>query len=285
MRRPHPKGLLIVIYRGFGLIFLCVLCGCPVMQPQNVPQPTLRLYDDEFKRDYFVYLPSTFGIRPLPLVITCHGTPPWDSAERQINEWKHLAEKNNFVAVAPEIHSARGFIPPSAKEAERLLLEDEAFILKIIKRLVMRGNIDRSAIFITGWSSGGFITYFAGLRNNHIFKAIVARQSNFIREYYKDVLKNADRNQPILIFYGTADLPLLQADSQIAYEELTSCGMRNVKLLKVNSGHSRHPEIAWKFFKSIINFATDPKPKIAQYQYNEAKTKDVIHRADRPDNR
>ncbi len=247
MRRYIKKLILVE-----SMIFLFLLAGCPVTQPQNVPERILYIYNERYNRNYYVYLPSSFGRRPLPLVITCHGTPPWDTADKQINEWKYLAEKNGFVVVAPEINSARGFIPPGVDEGKRILLEDEMFILDIVRKLTCRGNVRKDAIFITGWSSGGFVTYFAGLRHPEIFRAIAARQCNYIREYYEAEFKRADKNQPIFIFYGRGDIPILQADSKVAYEELKKAGMRNVKLLAIDGGHFRHPEIAWGFFKKVL---------------------------------
>jgi hypothetical protein len=239
---------------------LAVLTGCAVTQPQVVPHEVLQLYDEEFQRDYYIYLPTSYGKRPLPLVITCHGTNPWDSTRMQINEWKYLAEKYNFVVIAPYVSSARGVIPPTATEGIPILKKDEEFILKVTKGFLNNPNIDERAIMITSWSAGGFPMYFTGLRHPDIFRVIAARQANFVREYYVPDIPRFDSYQPILIFYGENDLPLLKADSKVAYNFLSKAGQKNLYKMSMNVGHTRHPEVALKFFLEAIRMY--PRPKI-----------------------
>ncbi len=245
-----------VLYVINLLIFM--LAGCAVTQPQSVPHSILHLSDKDTSRDYFVYLPSSYGTRPLPLVVTCHGTNPWDSAEMQINEWKYLAEKNDFVVIAPALISSRGFLPPGQQEGRKLLEQDERVILNLVNRFLQKGTIDRRAILITGWSAGGFAAYFVGLRRPDLFRVIVARQANYIREYYRPDFWRFNPYQPILIFYGEGDLPILRADSKVAYNELKKAGQEYVFLKGVTGGHFRHPEIAYEFFKQAIRVYPRP---------------------------
>ncbi len=239
-------------------IWLLFSSGCAVNQPQDVPHSSLQLFDDSSGRSYFVYLPSSYGKVPLPLVVTCHGTNPWDSAEMQINEWKYLAEKNNMVVIAPKLNSSRGLIPPSQSEGRTLLMGDEAFIVKTVRKFLRHGNIDRRAIMITGWSSGGFAAYFTGLRNPNLFRVVVARQSNYIREYYDPDKNRFDPYQPVCIFYGQSDAAILQADAHVAYKELRGAGLKNLVLEKVPGGHYRRPEVAIKFFLNALKIYPRP---------------------------
>ncbi len=259
-----PELITMTGQRIFKLIsaalVLSVLTGCAVTQPQKVPREVLHLTDQEFNRDYFVYLPSAFGKTPLPLVVTCHGTNPWDSARLQINEWKYLAEQNNFVVIAPVIDSARGVIPPAPPEGTNILEKDEQFILKLVRRFVNTPNIDSRAVMITGWSAGGFATYYIGLRHPELFRVVVGRQANFVREYYPKDIWRFNPYQPLLIFYGTADLPLIKADAQVAYRFFTEAGQKNVALKAISAGHTRHPEIALEFFQECVKMY--PRPRV-----------------------
>jgi len=256
---------------GVGLI-LSVLSGCAVTQPQKVPHEVLKLRDNEFNRDYFVYLPTSFGKRPLPLVVTLHGTNPWDSAQLQIKEWKYLAEKHDFVVIAPVIDSARGVIPPAAPEGTKILEQDERFILKIVRRFLKTPNIDTRAVMVTGWSAGGFATYYVGLRHPDIFRVVVGRQANFVKEYYPDDIWRFNPYQPLLIFYGTADLPLLKADAQVAYRFFKDAGQKNLFYRSIPGGHSRHPELAVEFFYDCVKKI--PRPTIVSARmYNGGKCK------------
>ncbi|NLE29890.1 MAG: PKD domain-containing protein [Phycisphaerae bacterium] len=239
---------------------LAMLAGCAVTQSQVVPKKVLHLVDEDFGRDYFIYLPTSYGKKPLPLVITCHGTNPWDSARMQINEWKHLAERYQFVVIAPGVSSARGVIPPSPSAGIAILKKDEEFILKITEGFLNNPNIDQRAIMITSWSAGGFPMYFTGLRHPEIFRVVAARQANFVREYYTPDIPRFDPYQPILIFYGENDLPILKADSKVAYDFLSKAGQKNLFLMSMKVGHTRHPEVALKFFGDAIRMY--PRPTI-----------------------
>jgi predicted esterase len=256
-------------------VLISILAGCAVPQPQIVPHDFFQIQDKEFNREYYVYLPSSYGKRPLPLVVTCHGTNPWDSARMQINEWKYLAEHHDFVVVAPEVKSARGFIPPTAGEGISILQEDEKFIFKVIERFRNNINIDSRAIMITGWSAGGFPAYFVGLRHPDLFRCIAARQANFIREYYTPELGKLDPWQPILVFYGENDMPILKADSKVAYSFLRRAGQKNLFLQSMNVGHTRHPEVAVEFFFKSIKMYPHPAIRSARL-YADGKCRIVF---------
>ncbi|MFA5864623.1 MAG: PKD domain-containing protein [Phycisphaerae bacterium] len=253
-----------MIRKFFFNLMLILLSGCAVTQSQKVPHDPLLLTDPEFNRDYYIYLPSSFGKKPVPLVVTCHGTNPWDSARMQINEWKYLAEKNKFVVIAPIINSARGFIPPSPPEGTQILKDDERFILKIVHRFLNNINVDNRAIMITGWSAGGFATYYVGLRHPEIFRVVVARQANFVREYYPAETWRFNPWQPILIFYGDKDIPILKADSHVAYRFLKDAGQRNLSFQGLSGGHSRHPEVALEFFLNAVKKYPNPTIRSAK---------------------
>jgi predicted esterase len=244
---------------SFGFL-AALLAGCAVTQSQKVPHKVLCLTDSEFNRDYYIYLPTSYGKHPVPLVVTCHGTNPWDSARLQINEWKSLAEENNFVVIAPVINSARGFIPPGPPEGTRILQEDERFILKITQRFLNNPKIDHRATMITGWSAGGFATYYIGLRHPDIFRVIAARQANFLRDYYPDDIPKFNPYQPILVFYGDGDLPVLKADAHAAYRFLKNSGQQNLALRSMAVGHTRHPEVALDFLMEAVK--AYPQPSI-----------------------
>ena len=61
------------------------------------------------------------------------------------------------------------------------MLESERRILSILSGLAYRYNLDRANIMITGFSGGGFPSYFVGLRNPEVFSVVAARKCNFNR--------------------------------------------------------------------------------------------------------
>ena len=71
------------------LAALVAVGGCAVPQAQNTPAWQRRELDPLTSRAYHIYVPSTYDhSRPMPMIVTCHGTPPYDVAEHHIREWK-----------------------------------------------------------------------------------------------------------------------------------------------------------------------------------------------------
>ena len=81
---------------------LLLASGCAVPQPQNTPVPPKLLQEPVTGCIYYLYVPSTYSRdKPAPLIISCHGTDPYDVAAYQIGEWKMLAEEYGCLLVCP----------------------------------------------------------------------------------------------------------------------------------------------------------------------------------------
>jgi len=230
-------------------LFTSVLAGCAVTQEQNVPNPAPLIKEPITGRTYKLYVSSRYNrSRPAPVIISLHGTAPWDTADRQAMEWKKIAEDQGAILVCPTLLSSGGMFPPGDTQLHKLLLQDELFLLTILGQLHFKFNIDRRNIFLTSWSGGGFPLWFIGLRHPDIFSAICARQSNFRRSTVDGWYPDAARQMPVLIFYGSSDLAPIVNQSKNAYGYLTEKGFQSVTITTTPGGHVRHPEIAIEFF-------------------------------------
>jgi poly(3-hydroxybutyrate) depolymerase len=153
--------------RDAGVFFIAslglVLAGCPVTQPQNTPVPEKLITDPVTGGGYFLYVSTAYNRnKPAPLIVSCHGTVPFDPAESQVRELKMLAEQHGCVLVCPKLASTDGILGSGSIAA---LLRDEKLIMSIVGNLHYMYNIDRHNILITGFSGGGFPAYFVGLRH------------------------------------------------------------------------------------------------------------------------
>jgi poly(3-hydroxybutyrate) depolymerase len=221
--------------------------GCAVTQPQNTPVSQVRESDPVTGRGYWLYVPSTYrSARPAPLIVTCHGTPPYDVAEHHIREWKMLAEKNGCIVVAPELIATDGLLgdgPVVGMQA------DERYIMSLISYLGYRYNIDRANIMITGFSGGGFPTYWVGLRHPEIFSVIAARSCNFNRPNVEGWFTEGINSQRILVYVGQHDPGTIRSQSDRAVQFLRAKGF-SVQTHEIpGAGHERHPQIAMDFFR------------------------------------
>lgn len=226
---------------------LAVVGGCAVTQPQNTPVPEVHEVDPATGRGYWIYVPSTYRYdKPAPLIVTCHGTPPYDVANHHIREWKMLGEQNGCIVIAPELIATDGLIGDGPTSG---MLSDERYILSIVSFLGYRYNIDRANIMITGFSGGGFPTYWIGLRHPDVFSAVVARSCNF-SEGNLDGWYPADAlNTPVMVYYGENDPGTIQGQSRAAIQYFSTRGFKLKTYVIPNIGHERRPEYAMDFFR------------------------------------
>jgi len=237
------------VWQVCSLLLLAVLpAGCAVTQPQNTPVPHRFEVDPAAGRGYYIYVPSTYRpSMPAPLIITCHGTPPYDVAEYHIREWKMLAERNGCIVVAPNLIATDGLIGDGPIAG---MLPDERFILSLVSLLGYRYNIDRANIMITGFSGGGFPTYWVGLRHPDIFSAVVARNCNFSEHNLDGWYPPEAVQAAVMVYYGQNDPAAIQMQSRAAIAYLRSKGFIVETNVIPGYGHQRRPDVAMDFFRS-----------------------------------
>lgn len=223
------------------------IAGCPVPQDQNTRVPEMMEMDPVTRRGFYLFVPDTYRAdRPAPLIVSCHGTPPFDVARHHIREWKKLAETHNCIVVAPELVATDGILGDGPLVG---MQASERYILSVISLLGYRYNIDRANIMITGFSGGGFPTYWVGLRHPDVFSVIAARNCNFSRANLEGWYPPEAVQTKVLVYYGQNDPHAIVAQSKVAIEYLRRCGFSVATAVLPGAGHERHPEVAMKFFR------------------------------------
>jgi poly(3-hydroxybutyrate) depolymerase len=242
--------------RSVGLLVLAAVCGCEVPQAQNTPVWQRRELDPVSGRAFWIYVPSTYThMRAWPVIVTCHGTPPYDIAEHHIREWKMLGEQYGCIIVAPELIATDGLIGDGPIVG---MLDDERFILSTVSLLGYRFNIDRANIMITGFSGGGFPTFWVGLRHPDVFSTIVARSCNFSETNLDGWYPPEAAQQRIMVYYGENDPAAIANQSRAAISYLTSKGLPVETKVIPLIGHQRRPEVAMEFFWEGRNMRPQP---------------------------
>ena len=222
------------------------LGGCAVPEtPPTIEQPEYKT-DPVTKQGYYLFVPNSYRhTQPMPVIVTCHGTPPYDVAEHHIREWKMLGEQNRCIVVAPELVATDGLLGDGPIVG---MLQDERFILSLISYLGYQYNIDKVNIMITGFSGGGFPTYWVGLRHPEVFSVIAARNANFNRPNV-DGWFTPHPSTPVIVYFGSNDPGVIRSQSQQAVEFLRSRGYAPTLRELPGVGHERHPEVAMDFFR------------------------------------
>jgi poly(3-hydroxybutyrate) depolymerase len=236
---------MLIMLIGAGLIALSA--GCAVPQPQNTPVWEWIESNPVSGKAYWIYVPSTYSHDvPAKVVVTCHGTPPFDVSNMHIREWKMLGEEYGCIVVAPDLGATDGILGDGPIVG---MLENERVIMSVISELGYRYNIDLANIMITGFSGGGFPTYWVGLRHPEIFSVVVARSCNF-SEYNLDGWYPPDAVQtPVKVYYGSHDPGTIIGQSRNGIRYLKSRGFQVEEETIQGIGHERRPEVAMAFFR------------------------------------
>ncbi len=228
------------------VVFLALLAGCPVPQPQGTPHPPRLMIEPISGRLYYLYVPSGYrrGI-PAPLIVSCHGTDPFDVAAHQVGEWKMLAERHGCILVCPKLTSSDGIFGSGAIGQ---LLRDEQLIMTIIGQMHYLYDIDRRNVLMTGFSGGGFPAYFVGLRHPDVFTTVVARNCNFNYRSVQGWYPPEALKTPVMVYYAQNDPAAIQIQSEAAIDFLRAEGFTVKSAVVPRGGHERTPEVAMRFW-------------------------------------
>jgi poly(3-hydroxybutyrate) depolymerase len=204
-------------------------------------------------RTYHLYVPSSYDAsRSYPLVISAHGTFPFDQAMMQRDRWADVAERYQMIVCTPDFDAANGLLSIPMERPAPELLRDEAATLKIIEQLKARYNIRRHATMITGWSGGGYPAHFIGLRHPNLFRCIVSRTANFSPLLVSEKVAENARHMHVYIFYGTFDLPGFKSIAENARLWYGMRGFQNATIRELPSGHDPHQDEAARYFAYIL---------------------------------
>jgi poly(3-hydroxybutyrate) depolymerase len=228
-----------------------LLSGCPVFQSTDTPISETKVVEATTGTPYWIYVPSTYSEeRDWPLVITLHGTNPWDTYTAQILEWKALAEEKGFIVVAPNLASSQGIFPHVSRPSWYQDLEkDERNILAILDEVKGKYRIERdpNAVMLSGFSAGGYAMFHTGLKNPSRFGMLIARACNTDVQMMEELIPITDaaKRMPISIYWGK-DEEVLTKQGYAVFEYLRRHGYKQAKMQEVAGGHLRRPELAYK---------------------------------------
>jgi len=174
------------------------------------------LTESTTSRRYILYVPTDYSSnQAYPLIISSHGTSqngdtemdstgPNNGFDNGTPTWPTLAEDNDVIVACPDMTGAYGYPDWTPGQLTQLAADDTA-IMAIISEIEGVYNIDTNNIMLTGFSGGGHVVHYVGLRHADVFKATCARHGNFNTAEVPSPLPSGTTDMPVYIFTGSND--------------------------------------------------------------------------------
>ncbi len=231
-------------------------------------------------RRYVLYVPADYDPgRSYPLIISSHGTGqngdtemdatgPNSCCDRGTPTWPTLAEANDVIVACPDMTGAYGS-PGNQLASGQLaqLAADESASLKIVAELQQTYSVDPGRILMTGFSGGGHVAHYVGLRHGGLFRAICARHGNFNVEETPSPLSSDARRMPVYLFTGAADPVYGTAEAVAWYTAQGFTGLETDTFTASPSNEhttDRHHALAW--FVGLSHLGSSPSGHYITYK-------------------
>lgn len=201
---------------SFVTIVLSLLIAIPAPTTHaqfggNSSTVEIELEHDGRTRSFLLHQPTDASNGPLPLVIALH---PWTGNAQMMERFtgmSDIADEHGFLVAYPDgVGNENGQVGSwnggdCCGVAAMSDVDDVGFLTAIMDMLIADYNADPNAIFFTGWSNGGLMSYRMAceLSDRVVGIASVAGPP----------LLNCDNGEPVavMIIHGTGD-PLVRYD-------------------------------------------------------------------------
>jgi polyhydroxybutyrate depolymerase len=161
---------------------------------------------DGLQRTYRIFVPADSATSgPLPLVVVLHGGQGSSDQIEQFTSFTPLAAEVGFAVVYPdgvqnEWNDGR---ETRFGTTEPLDTDDVGFLLAMLEQVAQNYPIDPDAIFLTGASNGGMMTFRMACEVPGVFAAIAPVMSSLIDELV--TLCDDGPPVPMMLIHGTND--------------------------------------------------------------------------------
>ena len=214
MRAFLIKGLL-------SAAFLLMIWGCSENLPgfETLTPGTyehkleLRVYG--FRRSYLLHIPEGYDhSNPLPLVVALHGG---FGTARQMEEesgLSELADRQGYIVVYPNGITLFGWLQHwnawhCCGQAMKEGIDDVGFVSRVIDQICQRLKVDRSRIYMVGYSNGGMLAHLFAAQKPEILAAVATISATIASQPSASeaevCIPPAKAPMPIFLLHGRED--------------------------------------------------------------------------------
>lgn len=168
-------------------------------------------------RAYSKFVPSSYSKdTSIPLVVLLHGYGATGAQQESYMKFESVAEKNKFILVYPDgTTDSVGKRFWNATDACCNFfseVDDDAYLLSILKEVESNYSIDAKRIYFVGHSNGGFMSYRMACRHPDRIAAIASLAG---ASFFKETDCGAKSSVSVLQVHGTKDETILYEGGQI----------------------------------------------------------------------
>jgi polyhydroxybutyrate depolymerase len=185
----------------YWMVGPAVRCELPEEATAEAGWSARTLVSGGLQRCYFLYAPPEYdSIQPLPVVFSFHGFLSNPESHALISGWHKLAAQEGFLVVYPQ---GRKFPQrwDSGETWGNSDVDDVQFFRDMLDDLSSAAAVDRSRVYVNGFSNGGGMTVRLGCEVSDLFAAMGTVAAAVVS--MEDC--NSSRPVPAMAFHGTAD--------------------------------------------------------------------------------
>jgi polyhydroxybutyrate depolymerase len=164
------------------------------------------------ERTYQFYIPESLDTsQKVPLVFVHHGFAMSGENMKTLTSWTQIADEEGIVVVFPD---GGGFAPWNVGEKTVCSVgevvndstqDDFGFVENMIESIDQSVCVDRTKVFTTGFSMGGYFTNNIACHRPNLVRAVAPHSGGM------EIDAQCADPRPVLILHGTAD-PLISYD-------------------------------------------------------------------------
>ncbi len=192
--------------------------------------------------DFHIYIPKNYdGAQKLPLIVSAHGAN--QKGGNEIKGWMKLADEFSCIVVA-----ATNLSGARRVSFNEHCIPDLKKLESIMKRVKGSLAIDEDKVMHTGFSAGGYLTFFSMTLEDD-FTHLCFRCCNY-SDHLKPFVGSASKKwkgRPVYWYYGTKDARsvLAEVDNAKTFLDATGCSLKWEKIQGWGHRDDKRRAIEW----------------------------------------
>jgi polyhydroxybutyrate depolymerase len=180
----RPLGL------SLAMLLLPACPSLPGLHHRTLPH-------DGRTRSYELFVPDSAKAQALPLVVALHGLASTGTTMAEVTGFHKVGAREGFIVAYPNgLHRSFNFGVLDSPD-------DAGFILAVIDDIADEFPVDRTRVYLTGLSNGGFMTHYMACDAASVFAAAAPVMSSLTPGMAESC--EPSERIPILMIHGTED--------------------------------------------------------------------------------